>query len=78
MNAILKFGIISVCRGRAEMGQRALENRSILADPRSLKNVVKINNAIKQRDFWMPFAPVILDIYQKKLIKNPKKSSLHT
>ena len=73
VKAILKYGIISVCRGRAEMGQRALGNRSILADPRYLKNVVKINSAIKQRDFWMPFAPVILDSCQKKLIKNPKK-----
>lgn len=73
LNAILKHQIISVCRGRAEMGQRSLGNRSILADPRKVENVFKINKAIKQRDFWMPFAPVILDKYQNLLIKNPKK-----
>jgi len=73
LDAILKHQIIAVCRGRAEMGQRSLGNRSILADPRKLENVIKINKAIKQRDFWMPFAPVILDKYQSLLIKNPKK-----
>ena len=72
LNCLIKHQIIAVCRNRAEMGQRALGNRSILADPRFVQNIQKINNAIKQRDFWMPFAPVILNEYQKKLIKNPK------
>ena len=72
LNCLIKHQIIAVCRNRAEMGQRALGNRSILADPRFGQNIYKINNAIKQRDFWMPFAPVILNEYQKKLIKNPK------
>ena len=72
LNCLIKHQIIAVCRNRAEMGQRALGNRSILADPRFAQNIHKINNAIKQRDFWMPFAPVILNEYQKKLIKNPK------
>lgn len=72
LNCLIKHQIIAVCRNRAEMGQRALGNRSILADPRFGQNIQKINNAIKQRDFWMPFAPVILHEYQKKLIKNPK------
>ena len=73
LDAVFKHQIIAVCRGRAEMGQRSLGNRSILADPRKIENVTKINKAIKQRDFWMPFAPVILDKYQKVLIHNPKK-----
>ena len=72
LNCLIKHQIIAFCRNRAEMGQRALGNRSILADPRFAQNIHKINNAIKQRDFWMPFAPVILNEYQKKLIKNPK------
>ena len=73
LNSLMKNKIIAVCRGRAEMGQRALGNRSILADPRDEETVKKINEAIKQRDFWMPFAPIILDKYQNLLIKNPKK-----
>src|SRR5437764_15040995 len=55
--------------GREEVGPRALGNRTIMADPRDLKNIRKLNFAIKQRDFWMPFAASILeedaDIYIK-------------
>ena len=73
LEQILKNKIIAVCRERMEMGQRALGNRSIIADPRTRFNVEKINNSIKKRDFWMPFAPVILSEYQDLLIENPKK-----
>ena len=73
LEQILKNKIIAVCRERMEMGQRALGNRSIIADPRTRFSVEKINNSIKKRDFWMPFAPVILSEYQDLLIKNPKK-----
>ena len=73
LEQILENKIVAVCRGRMEMGQRSLGNRSIIADPRTRSNVEKINNSIKKRDFWMPFAPVILEEYQDLLIKNPKK-----
>ena len=53
--------IIARFGGRAEWGPRALGNRSIMADPRSMTVIRKINFAIKQRDFWMPFAPAILE-----------------
>ena len=48
--------IIARCYGRQEFGARALGNRTIMADPR--RNEVKqiINEKIKSRDFWMPFA----------------------
>lgn len=52
--------IIARCAGRSEFGARALGNRSILADPRSPAVVRVINEKIKSRDFWMPFAPTIL------------------
>jgi carbamoyltransferase len=48
--------IVARFDGRDEWGPRALGNRSILADPRDLRVIRKINFAIKQRDFWMPFA----------------------
>ena len=73
LEQILENKIVAVCRGKMEMGQRALGNRSIIADPRTRSNVEKINNSIKKRDFWMPFAPVILEEYQDLLIENPKK-----
>ena len=53
--------IIARCSGRMEFGQRSLGNRSIFADPRSTDVVDQINTRIKYRDFWMPFAPVVLD-----------------
>ena len=43
-----------------EFGARALGARSILADPRGIDTVKRINYKIKNRDFWMPFAPVVL------------------
>jgi len=64
--------ILARCAGRMEFGQRALGNRSILADPIRLENKERINSAIKNRDFWMPFAPVVLDTYVDQYLVNPK------
>lgn len=52
--------VIALCRGRAEIGPRALGNRSILADPRSsiLRDSV---SQIKKRESFRPFAPVVLE-----------------
>ncbi|WP_268544158.1 carbamoyltransferase C-terminal domain-containing protein [Candidatus Nitrosotenuis cloacae] len=73
VDKILNNRIIATCRGRMEMGQRALGNRSILADPRDSKNIQKINKMIKNRDFWMPFAPIVLYEYQEEVIVNTKR-----
>lgn len=64
--------ILGVVRGRAEFGARALGNRSILADPSRRNSVQKINEAIKNRDFWMPFALSILEEHHQDYILNPK------
>ena len=53
--------VIARCAGPMEFGARALGNRSILADARNKDVVTKINSQIKYRDFWMPFAPVVLE-----------------
>lgn len=53
--------IVARCAGSMEFGQRSLCNRSILADPIQMSAVPKINAAIKNRDFWMPFAPVVME-----------------
>ncbi len=64
--------IVARVWGREEFGARALGNRSILADP-SIPGVVQtINRAIKQRDFWMPFASSILAEEESRYIRNPK------
>ena len=59
--------------GSFEFGPRALGNRSILADPRNQETINVINKKIKVRDFWMPFAPSILEEDFNKFILNPKK-----
>lgn len=52
--------ILGWFQGRMEFGPRALGNRSILADPRDPEMNVKVNNAVKFREWWRPFAPSIL------------------
>ena len=56
-----------------EFGPRSLGNRAIIANPKIFEIKKKINEVIKRRDFWMPFAPTILDKYSKKYLKNVKK-----
>jgi carbamoyltransferase len=51
-------GIVAVANGRAEFGPRALGNRSLLADP-SPPDMKDRVNAIKGREPFRPFAPVI-------------------
>jgi len=51
--------IIGVIRGKSEHGPRALGNRSILCDPAipDMKDI--LNNKVKHREFYRPFAPVV-------------------
>lgn len=52
--------IVGWFQGRMEMGPRALGNRSILCDPRDSGMKDTLNNRVKHRDDWRPFAPSIL------------------
>ena len=72
-----KNKIIGRCSGREEWGARALGNRSIICNPSKLENVRLINSTIKERDFWMPFSPTILDKNELKYLKNKKKFSAY-
>ncbi|MEW6407143.1 MAG: carbamoyltransferase C-terminal domain-containing protein [Patescibacteria group bacterium] len=59
---LLKSGkVIGWFQGRMEMGPRALGNRSVLADPRNPSVKEKINKHLKKRDWFVPFAPSILE-----------------
>lgn len=60
--------ILAVSRGKSEFGARALGNRSFLIDPTNFEAKNKLNLAVKNRDFWMPFAPIILDKFIEKYI----------
>jgi carbamoyltransferase len=52
--------ILGWFQGRMEFGPRALGSRSILADPRDPEMNAKVNNAVKFREWWRPFAPSLL------------------
>ena len=59
--AIIAGGdILGWFQGRAEWGPRALGNRSIVADPRRPEMKDVLNQRIKHREIFRPFAPSIL------------------
>ncbi len=64
---------VARCAGRMEFGARALGNRSILADPKNSDVVRVINQMVKKRDFWMPFAPMVKVERQDDYLVNPKR-----
>ena len=53
--------IIGWFQGRAEFGPRSLGARSICADPRNMMSKLKINQLLKKRDWFMPYAPSMLE-----------------
>jgi carbamoyltransferase len=71
LDSLLTDKIVGVASGRAEFGPRALGNRSLLADPRGpdIKDRV---NAIKRRQEFRPFAPVILAEYCDEFFNMPR------
>ena len=53
--------IVGWYQGRQEWGPRALGNRSILVDPRRAEMKDILNQRIKHREIFRPFAPSILE-----------------
>jgi carbamoyltransferase len=53
--------IVGWVQGRSELGPRALGHRSILADARDLCSVRRLNEEIKFREPFRPYAPVVLE-----------------
>jgi len=64
--AIADGKIVGWFQGKSESGNRALGNRSILADPRNLKIKDIINSKIKLREDFRPFAPSVLEEHYKQ------------
>lgn len=64
--------VVARFAGRGEFGARSLGNRAILAHPSDMKSFHTVNEQIKNRDPWMPFAPTILDVDTPHYISNPK------
>ena len=53
--------IIAWFQNRSEFGPRALGSRSILMNPSPQENKDIINSRIKHREYWRPFAGIILE-----------------
>lgn len=66
--------IVGWVQGEAEFGPRALGNRSILADPRDSSMKDKINERVKFREEFRPFAPAILHEYGAEYFENYQPS----
>lgn len=64
--------VIGWVQGRAEFGPRALGNRSILADPRPAANKDRINELVKQRESYRPFAPAVLEEHADAFFEMPR------
>jgi carbamoyltransferase len=56
-DALADGALVGWFQGRSELGPRALGNRSILADPRTAASRDRVNEHVKHREGWRPFAP---------------------
>jgi carbamoyltransferase len=61
--------VVGYFRGRMEFGPRALGARSILADPRNAAMQSVLNQKIKFRESFRPFAPAVLEEHAAEYFK---------
>lgn len=69
-----KGDIIGWHHGREEFGPRALGARSIIANPGMHEMKDRINNEVKHREPWRPFAPSILKEDMSRYLMSPHDS----
>src|SRR5438067_1353735 len=60
-------------QGGAEFGPRALGQRSILADPRDISTKTRLNEVVKRRANFRPFAPSILEEEARSFVKKAER-----
>jgi len=75
--------IVGWFQGRMEMGPRALGNRSILSNPMIKDMDKRVNQEVKHREVWRPFAPSVVEESASKYFKGVDKAKsspfmLHT
>jgi len=63
--------VVGWFQGRGEFGARALGKRSVLADPRNPDSKARVNQLLKKRDWFMPYAPSILAEYTDEFLQAP-------
>jgi len=69
-NELINQKIIAWYQGRSESGPRALGNRSILCDPRDPNMKDILNEKVKHRESFRPFAPAVLKEFAKDYFYN--------
>ena len=60
-NKLNDGGIVAWFQGRSEFGPRALGSRSLLMHPGPAENKDIMNARVKHREYWRPFAGIILE-----------------
>ena len=66
--------VVGWFQGRSEFGPRSLGNRSILADPRKAEMKDILNNRVKHRQAFRPFAPIVLEERANEIFEGPGDS----
>jgi carbamoyltransferase len=65
--------VVAWFQGRSEFGPRALGHRSLLADPRRVENLERLNE-IKGREQFRPVAPIVLQERAGEIFDGPLPS----
>jgi carbamoyltransferase len=63
--------IIALYRGRSETGPRALGHRSIICRPDAPNMRDRLNLEVKQREWYRPFAPIVLADWSDRVFETP-------
>jgi carbamoyltransferase len=71
--ALADDAIVAWFQGRAEYGPRALGHRSLLADPRPVANLERMND-VKGREQFRPIAPIVLADRAADVFEGPMPS----
>ncbi len=66
--------VVGWFQGGSEFGPRALGNRSIIADPRTPGMKDHLNNRVKFRQPFRPFAPIVLEERAEEIFEGPEDS----
>ena len=72
---IMQGKIIGICNGAAEIGPRALGNRSLVALASSKELAKKLSMNVKKREWYRPVAPIML-LENAKLVAEQNVTSL--
>ena len=73
---LVNENIVAWFQGKSEFGPRALGYRSILMDPRIEDGKDFINNEVKHREWWRPFAPIVLENFASKYFDIKRKMNI--